>query len=62
MFIEFILVSLFAQSPNNVAVIHINRFTTVTACEASAQALRQGNAENLQKRVFACVPYDRAKQ
>lgn len=62
MLAEFILVSLIALSPNSFNTGYMNRFTTITACEHAAQAMRQGNATTgQQERQFVCLKYDGSK-
>ena len=57
----FILISLWAVSPDSVQTQYIQKFSTVTACERTAQSLIQGAevGEHGQEKVFKCVPYKR---
>lgn len=61
MIVEYFLVSLFANGPNGIGSSFVNKFTTTTACEQAAQALRQGNSATGQERQFVCVKYDASK-
>lgn len=59
--IEYILAMVVVSNGQQISTQWINKFTTSTACEASAQALRQGNSPNQQDRQFVCLKYDPTK-
>lgn len=57
--VDFLLIVVTSLPGNQVQVLHVNTFTTRTACEASAQAMRQGVATDRPERQFVCLKSDR---
>jgi len=57
----WILITLFATSPNTVQSSIPQRFSTQTACNQAAQSLAQGAVQEGQKRIYDCVPFDPKK-
>lgn len=57
--IIFILVALWAPSPDQINVTHLRKFTTKTACERALATMTQGveKGEYEQERTYDCVPH-----
>lgn len=57
--VDFLLIIVTTLPVHQINVVHANTFTTRTACEAAAQAMRQGVATDRPERQFVCLKSDR---
>lgn len=57
--VDFLLIVVTSLPGSQVQVLHVNTFTTRTACEAAAQSMRQGIVTDTPERQFVCLKTQR---